>query len=102
MELVLAIAIGVLVACGVWLLLTAPMSLRSLRSTRRKIEWIACSLIAPALIWLLRAHIPAAGLAVTQSAITQSIEELTPGPAVKSLSAQDLDSGVIAFVAMGA
>ena len=91
-----------LAAVGVWLLLTAPMSLRSLRSTRRKIEWIACSLIAPALIWLLRAHIPAAGLAVTQSAITQSIEELTPGPAVKSLSAQDLDSGVIAFVAIRA
>jgi hypothetical protein len=91
-----------LAAVGVWLLLTAPMSLRSLRSSRRKIEWIACSLIAPALIWTLRAHIPAAGLAVTQSVITQSIDELTPGAAVKSLSTEELRAGVIAFVAIRA
>jgi hypothetical protein len=91
-----------LAAVGIWLLLTAPMSLRSLRSTRLKAGWIACSLIAPLLVWTLRPHIPPAGLAVTQAVITQSIDDLTPGPAVRSLSAEELGAGVIAFIAVRA
>jgi hypothetical protein len=91
-----------LAAVGVWLLLTAPMSLRSLRSIRLKATWIACSLLAPLLLWGLRAHIPPAGLAVTQAAITQSVIDLTPGPPVRSLAAAELGAGVIAFVAIRA
>jgi hypothetical protein len=91
-----------LVCVGVWLLLTAPMSLRSLRSMRMKATWIACSLLAPFLLWSLRAHIPPAGLAVTQAAITQSLDDLTPGPAVRTLTANELNAGVVAFVAIRA
>jgi hypothetical protein len=91
-----------LVCVGVWLLLTAPMSLRSLRSMRMKATWIACSLLAPFLLWSLRAHIPPAGLAVTQAVITQSLDDLTPGPSVRTLTASDLNAGVVAFVAIRA
>jgi hypothetical protein len=99
LERALPVSLG---AVGIWLLLTAPMSLRSLRMTRLKAGWLACSLIAPLLVWALRSYIPAAGLAVTQSVITQSIDDLTPGPALRSLSAEDLSLGVIAFIAVRA
>lgn len=89
-------------AVGVWLLLTAPMSVRSLRSTRHKLIWVACSTLAPLLVWLLRAHVPPAGLAVTEAVITQSIVERTPGPAVRTLTTADLSDGVIAFAAIRA
>jgi hypothetical protein len=91
-----------LAAVGIWLLLTAPMSLRSLRSTRLKAQWIACSLIAPLLVWSLRAHVPPAGLAVTQGVITQTIDDLTPGPAVRALTTAELQAGVVAFIAVRA
>lgn len=91
-----------LAAVGVWLLLTAPMALRSLQSARLKAAWIACSLIAPLLLWSLRAHVPAAGLAVTQALITQSVTDLVPGPAVRTLTDAQLRAGVVAFVAIRA
>ncbi|HEY5810649.1 MAG TPA: DUF5924 family protein [Povalibacter sp.] len=91
-----------LAAVCLWLLVTAPMALRSLHSTRFKLSWIACSLIAPAALWTLRDHIPPAGLAVTQAVVTQSINDLTPGPAVTSLSAAELEAGVVAFIAIRA
>lgn len=87
---------------GVWMLLTAPMSLRSLHSTRHKLIWIACSTLAPLLVWLLRAHVPPAGLAVTQAVITQSIVDRTPGPAVQTLTSAELGAGVVAFAAIRA
>jgi hypothetical protein len=89
-------------AVGVWLLLTAPMSLRSLRSTRHKLIWVACSTLAPLLVWLLRAHVPPAGLAVTQAVITRSIVDRTPGPAVRTLNTAELSAGVVAFAAIRA
>jgi hypothetical protein len=99
LERALPVALG---AVGVWLLLTAPMSLRSLRSMRLKLGWIACSLAAPLLVWGLRAHIPPAGLAITQAVITQSIDDLVPGPGVRALSVEELGAGVIAFIAVRA
>nr|WP_298723363.1 DUF2914 domain-containing protein [uncultured Steroidobacter sp.] len=89
-------------AVGVWLLLTAPMSLRSLRSLRHKLIWVACSTLAPLLVWQLRAHVPPAGLAVTQAVITQSIVDRTPGPAVRALTRAELSAGVVAFAAIRA
>jgi hypothetical protein len=89
-------------AVGVWLLLTAPMSLRSLRSTRHKLIWVACSTLAPLLVWVLRAHVPPAGLAVTQAVITQSIVDRTPGPPVRTLTTAELSAGVVAFAAIRA
>ena len=90
LEQALPLSLG---AVGVWLLLTSPMSLRSLRSTRHKLIWVACSTLAPLLVWLLRAHVPPAGLAVTQAVITQSIVDRTPGPAVRSLTTAELSCG---------
>jgi len=91
-----------LIGVGVWLLLTAPMSIRSLRTSRKKIIWISSSLIAPLLLWGLRAHVPPAGLAVTQAAITQTIDDLTPGEAIRTLTQAELERGVVAFVAVRA
>lgn len=99
LEQALPLSLG---AVGLWLLLTSPMSLRSLRSTRHKVIWIACSTLAPLLVWLLRAHVPPAGLAVTQAVITQSIADRTPGPAIRTLSTAELSAGVIAFAAIRA
>jgi hypothetical protein len=99
LEQALPLSLG---AVGVWLLLTAPMSLRSLRSTRHKLIWVACSIFAPLLVWLLRAHVPPAGLAVTQAVITQSIVDKTPGPAVRTLTSAELSAGVVAFAAIRA
>lgn len=89
-------------AVGGWLLLTSPMSLRSLRSSRHRLIWVACSVLAPLLLWVLRAHVPPAGLAVTQAVITQSIDDLTPGPGVRSLTSAELAAGVVAFAAIRA
>lgn len=89
-------------AVGAWLLLTSPMSLSSLRSNRHRLIWVACSVLAPLLLWLLRAHVPPAGLAVTQAVITQSIVDRTPGPAVRTLTATELAAGVVAFAAIRA
>lgn len=99
LEQALPLSLG---AVGLWLLLTAPMSLRSLRSTRHKLIWVACSVLAPTIVWLLRAHVPPAGLAVTQAVITQSISDLTPGSAVRSLTPAELSAGVVAFAAIRA
>lgn len=91
-----------LAAVGGWLLLSSPMSLRSLRSSRHRLIWVGCSVLAPLLVWVLRAHVPPAGLAVTQAVITQSISELTPGPPVRSLTTAELAAGVVAFAAIRA
>lgn len=99
LERALPLSLG---AVSVWLLLTAPMSLRSLRSNRHKAIWVACSVLAPLLVWMLRAHVPPAGLAVTQAVITQSVTERTPGPTVRSLTTAELSAGVVAFVAIRA
>ena len=91
-----------LVCVAVWLVLTAPMALRSLRSIQTKIAWTLASLAVPLVLWGLRAHVPPAGLAVTQAVITQSLEELQPGPAVKTLTIDELRAGIVAFVAIRA
>lgn len=89
-------------AVGAWVLLTLPLSWKSLRTGRQRIVWLAALLLSPALVWTLRGHVPAAGLAVTQAQVAQSIEELTPGPAVKRIPAAQLAQGVIAFAAIRA
>ena len=99
LERVLPLSLGAVAAS---LVLTLPLSLPSLRSPRRKAAWIAILLLLPWLLWELRGQIPAAGLAVTESRITQSIEELTPGPAVETLASADLSRGVIAYAAIRA
>ncbi len=68
-----------LLAVGVWLLLTLPLSLYSLPHWRSKVAWLAGMIAVPLLFWELRGQIPAAGLAVTDARVTQTIDGLTPG-----------------------
>jgi hypothetical protein len=91
-----------LIGVSAWLLLTLPMSLKSLIAPRQKAIWIMCVLWVPLLLWVLRSHVPAAGLVVTEGVITQSINELTPGVAVERVTSAELENGVIAFVAIRA
>jgi hypothetical protein len=91
-----------LLSGGAWLLLTLPLSIRAPRSRRQTLLWIGSSLLAPLGLWLLREHVPPAGLVVTEAVITQSLENLTPGPSATTLDAASLRSGVIAFAAVRA
>jgi hypothetical protein len=91
-----------LIAVGVWLVLTAPLSLISLKSWRRRSAWLTALIVVPIVVWELREQVPAAGLAVQSARITQSLEGLEPGTQVERLTAADLDRGVIAFAAIRA
>jgi len=91
-----------LAAVGAWVLLTMPLSWKSLQTGKQKAIWLAALVLSPLLVWALRGHVPAAGLAVTQAHITRSIDELTPGPSVTTLSSSELANGVVAFAAIRA
>jgi hypothetical protein len=91
-----------IIGVNVWLLLTLPMSLKSLTGVRQKTVWVASVLLAPLLLWVSREHVPAAGVVVTEGLVTQEINELTPGAAVTKLTGADLSRGVVAFVAIRA
>ncbi|HEX7238401.1 MAG TPA: DUF5924 family protein [Gammaproteobacteria bacterium] len=91
-----------LVAVGAWLLLTLPLSLYSLPRWRNRVAWLAGMIVVPLLFWELRDQIPAAGLAVTDARVTQTIEGLTPGKAVARIRQEDLAQGIIAFAAIRA
>ena len=91
-----------LLAVGLWLLLTTPMSLRSLRTPRLKLLWLLGSTIAPLLFWLMRSQVPAAGVVVTTAVITHEIAELEPGAQIRSLPQAELGQGIVAFAAIRA
>ena len=59
-------------------------------------------IVVPLLFWAMRAQVPAAGLAVTDARVTQTIDGLTPGAPVRRLRYDDLAQGVIAFAAIRA
>jgi hypothetical protein len=86
----------------VWLVLTFPLSWRSLRTWRARTAWIASVIVVPIVVWELRAQVPAAGLAVTRARITQSLQGLDPGPAVDTIERSALDQGVIAYAVIRA
>jgi len=56
----------------------------------------------PLLFWQIRAQVPAAGLAVTDARVTQTIDGLTPGPPLRTVRQEELGQGVIAFAAIRA
>src|SRR5690606_25482327 len=91
-----------LIAVTAWLVVTLPLALPSLRTGRAKAAWIAAVIAMPLVFWTWRAQVPAAGLAVTEARITQSIDSLSPGPPVRTLYADQLERGVIAFAAIRA
>jgi hypothetical protein len=83
----------------VWLVLTFPLSWRSLRTWRARSAWLASVIVVPIVVW---EQVPAAGLAVTRARITQSIDSLNPGPAVSEVPRSTLEDGVIAFAVIRA
>jgi hypothetical protein len=91
-----------LLAVGGWLLLTLPLSLYSLPRWRSRIVWMIGMVAVPMMFWELRAQLPAAGLAVTDARVTQTIDGLTPGEPVRRVRREDLAQGVIAFAAIRA
>jgi hypothetical protein len=91
-----------LLAVGGWLVLTLPWSLYSLPRWRTRVAWVAGMIGVPLLFWELRAQVPAAGLAVTDARVTQTIDGLTPGTPVSRVRREELAQGVIAFAAIRA
>ena len=91
-----------LAAVAVWLVLTLPLSLLSLRTWRARAAWAAGVVVVPAFLWAARGQVPAAGFAVTEARITQSIDALTPGAPVRTVVRGELARGVIAFAAIRA
>jgi len=87
---------------GAWLLATLPMSLRSLRGRSVKIAWVLAAVSMPIVVWELREHVPAAGLVVTEARLTQTVNDLVPGPPAEQLTLADLERGVVAFAAIRA
>jgi hypothetical protein len=91
-----------LLAVGAWLLLTLPLSLYSLPRWRNRLAWLAGMVLVPLTFWELRGQIPAAGLAVTDARVTQTIDGLIPGAPVVRIRQKDLEQGMIAFAAIRA
>ncbi|HET8711204.1 MAG TPA: DUF5924 family protein [Spongiibacteraceae bacterium] len=85
-----------------WFTLTLGRSLQALPDTRQRALWLGLCAGIPAVIWICRDEIPAAGLSARDACITQSIADLTPGTPVTTLSNSDLSKGIIAFVAIRA
>lgn len=91
-----------LLAVSAWLILTMPLSLYSLRGWRSRAAWLAGMLAVPLLFWEVRGQIPAAGLAVTDARVTQTIDGLTPGAPVRRVRQEDLARGIVAYAAIRA
>ncbi|HEY8521377.1 MAG TPA: DUF5924 family protein [Gammaproteobacteria bacterium] len=91
-----------LIGVTAWLILTLPLSLPSLRTRWGKAAWVAGVALVPSAVWAVRAQVPAAGLAVTEARITQTVENYTPGERVRVLRRSDLQRGVIAYAAIRA
>ncbi len=88
---------------GLWLVLGLPKVWADLATPRARWLGVTGLVFAPFMLWLLRAHVPPAGLSVTDARVSQSIEDLQPGPKVERLAAGALLSGgAIAFVAIRA
>lgn len=91
------------------LALTAGLTLLSLPrlltgvSVWHGLRRVSTVLILLAIVWLVRANIPPAGLWVRQALITATVsDDLEPGPSLKTIPASQLAEGVAAFVAVRA
>jgi hypothetical protein len=92
-----------IIVSGAWLVLTLPRMLNGIASHRMRWLGAIALPIALALLWELRAHIPPAGLSLRNSRMTQSLEGLQPGTAIKRIDADSLlTNGIVAFVAIRA
>lgn len=88
---------------GGWLVLSLPRILSGLLDHKRRLVGTAALALALFGVWEFRAHVPPAGLSLRHSRITQTLDGLQPGTALKRIDATSLLSdGVIAFVAIRA
>ena len=100
LENALPLALGI---TGIWMLLGLRGAWRDLMTPRARRFGFAAFVLTPLLLWLLREHVPPAGLSITEARVTQSIEDRTPGARLKAISAEALKArGAIAFVAIRA
>jgi hypothetical protein len=100
LEDALPIAIAV---SGAWILLGLPRMLAGTRDHKWRALAVPALGIALVLLWQFRGHVPAAGLSLKNSRITQSLEGLQPGPAFEHIDAAALlANGAIAFVSIRA
>jgi hypothetical protein len=102
MPLEQALPIAIVVS-GCWILLSLPRMLAGILDHRLRLLGIGALAVCLSLSWLLREHVPPAGLSLKNSRITQSLEGLQPGPALKRIDADSLLAhGAIAFVSIRA
>jgi len=87
---------------GLWLLVSLPVMWSGLVTRRAQFGCIAVLLIAPALSWSLRSHVPPAGLVMRDSRVALSIDGLVPGDEVREVTTAQLGDGVVAFAAVQA
>ena len=99
LEQALPVSLATVIA---WLVLTFPLSWRSLRNWRSRAAWLVSVTVVPIVVWELRAQVPAAGLAVMRARITLSVDGLEPGPRVDTVARTDLTEGVIAYAVIRA
>ena len=100
LEQVLPVA---LVVSGAWLVLSLPRMFSGIGNHKVRLIGLAALPVAFLLLWELRAHIPPAGLSLKNSRMTQTLDGLQPGDAVKRIGADSLlANGIIAFVAIRA
>jgi hypothetical protein len=93
-----ALPLAILIT-GAWLLLCVPKMLLSLRDDRWRAISLTALAVAMFVVWQLRAHLPPAGLSLRSSRITQSVDNLEPGPPLKKIATDSiLTHGVVAFV----
>ena len=90
------------IAVTAWLLLTLPMSVRSLKHLVTRAIWVTGVVALPFALWEIRAQVPPAGLAVTSARITQTIDDMNPGAPVREIKRADLERGIVAFAAIRA
>lgn len=85
------------------LLAGLPRMLMAASSWKWRVLGCAALVLAFALLWTLRGWIPPAGLWVRDARITDQVEALEPGAAIRVFSVADLHArGAVAFVAVRA
>lgn len=88
---------------GVSLLLSLPRTIRGMRHGRSGGAAVVMLLGALFVVWRFPGNVPPAGLSLKHSRITQTLDELQPGAAIRRIDSQSLlTQGMVAFVAIRA
>jgi hypothetical protein len=100
LEQALPVAIAI---TGGSLLLSLPRTIRGMRHSSSGVVAVVILLSALLMVWRFPGNVPPAGLSLKNSRLTQTLDGLKPGAAIRRIDAQSLlDNGIIAFVAIRA